>query len=63
MATAQNWNYKIVSLASVIDFWGRIKADQAQQMLDELGRQGWELTGIIQSYGQRCPTAYLKRPA
>ena len=36
MATAQNWNYKIVSLASVIDFWGRIKADQAQQMLDEL---------------------------
>ncbi|MBS0431209.1 MAG: DUF4177 domain-containing protein [Proteobacteria bacterium] len=63
MATAQNWNYKVVSLTPAADIWGRIKEDKAQQLLDELGRQGWELTGILQPYGQHAPTAYLKRPA
>ena len=62
MATTQNWSYKVVSLASTADFWGRVKTDETQQMLNELGRQGWELVSVVQPL-QRALTAYFKRPA
>jgi Domain of unknown function (DUF4177) len=59
-----NWNYKVIHLdAASRDIWGRIKEDKAQQALDELGRQGWELVGILQPNGAAAPTLFLKRPA
>lgn len=63
MAAAQNWQYKVVSLTAQVDIWGRLKPAAAQQVLDEMGRNGWELVSSIQAYGTRAPTLFFKRPA
>lgn len=63
MAVSQNWQYKVVTLAAQVDIWGRLKPAAAQQMLDEMGRGGWELVSTVQAYGMRAPTLFFKRPA
>ena len=63
MAITQNWQYKIVTLTAQVDIWGRLKPAPAQQLLDEMGRGGWELVSTVQANGTRAPTLFFKRPA
>lgn len=61
MATEkQRWIYKTVTIK--IGFMG-FKPEAAEDEMNKLGREGWELVSTLQPYGQSGPTLFFKRPA
>ena len=60
------WEYKTVKLAAKGVFGGKFDAAQLDAMMNDLGRNGWELSAAFdtnQSYGQtRDIVALFKRP-
>ncbi len=56
----QRWVYKVVRIKT--GFLG-MKTESAEEQMNELGRNGWELVSVIQPYGAVGPTLFFKRPA
>lgn len=56
----QRWIYKIVRVK-----FGtfRFNPDAAEDQMNKLGRDGWELVSTYQAYGESGPTLFFKRPA
>ena len=61
------WEYKMIKLGAQ-GFWlgGKIDVDKLDQLMDEMGRQGWELTSTLdvnRAYGDaRIVMVIFKRP-
>jgi len=52
-----SFEYQVISDPTAWQIQGR---DEGQKTLNELGTQGWEITGVVQQ-GANAPTLYLKR--
>jgi len=61
-----NWEYKTVKLATTGFSGGKLDEVELEGKMNQLGRQGWELTTAFdtnQAYGQtRDVVAIFKRP-
>ncbi len=61
-----NWEYKTIKLATTGFSGGKLDEVELEVKMNQLGRQGWELTTAFdtnQSYGQtRDVVAIFKRP-
>jgi hypothetical protein len=58
------WEYKTLSFKKRSFFSGAIKAEELNQQLDALGREGWELVSVCPNFTLGAPTgivAILKR--
>lgn len=56
-ARNSSFEYQVIPDPTAWQFQGR---DAGQETLNELGTQGWEITGVVQQ-GGNAPTLYLKR--
>ena len=60
------WEYKSIALAAHGFFGGKIDQEKFEEMLNELGREGWELVNAFdtnQGHGAtRDVIAVFKRP-
>jgi hypothetical protein len=56
----QRWTYKIIRIK--LGFLG-FKPEAAEDEINRLGKEGWELVSTFQGYGQGVPTLFFKRPA
>jgi hypothetical protein len=61
MANDLHWRYKVTTVKP--GFFGGTDPDKLQRMLDDLGREGWQLAGAVQPHRMRALTLILKRPA
>jgi hypothetical protein len=57
------WTYKVVRFKSSTFFRLRPDPDEVAELLNQLGRDGWELVHVVEGYGVPLPVLYLKRPA
>lgn len=55
----QRWTYKIIKIK--LGFLG-FNPKAAEDEINRLGKEGWELVGAFQAYGQNGPTLFFKRP-
>ncbi|MES2674906.1 MAG: DUF4177 domain-containing protein [Pseudomonadota bacterium] len=55
------WEYKTLKYTKRSFFTGAVDAEELQQMLNDLGRDGWELVSINQTQMQPA-IIVLKRP-
>ena len=53
------WEYKIVALGLIIDATEPNQRERHEQLLNELGHEGWEAF----AYSAQSDTVLLKRPA
>ena len=53
------WEYKIVALGLIIDATEPHQRERHEQLLNDLGRDGWEAF----AYSAQSDTVLLKRPA
>jgi len=58
---SRRWNYKVVELKYKV--FGGSMSDRAQQELDKLGQQGWELVSTQQSSAMDTLRLFLKKEA
>ena len=58
---SQRWSYKVVELPLKL-FGGKL-GERAQQELDKLGPQGWELVSVVQSGPADTLRLFLKKAA
>ena len=61
MANNLSWRYKVATFKP--NFFGNVDPDKLQRMLDELGREGWQVAGAVQQHPMRTLMLILKRPA
>lgn len=54
------WSYKVVELQQKM-FGGDNLTERAQQELDKLGAQGWELVSVVQAGPMDTVRLYLKK--
>lgn len=57
---SQRWIYKVIKIK--LGFLG-FKPEVAEDQMNKLGRDGWELVSAFQAYGQSGPTLLFKRSA
>jgi hypothetical protein len=55
------WQHKVVEIP--IKMFGGKTLQHAQEELDKLGAQGWELVTVLQHSSMEPIRMYLKRPA
>lgn len=55
------WNYHVVEIK--FQLFGKPMTDRAQEELNRLGAQGWELVSSVQSNSADSIRLFLKRPA
>jgi Domain of unknown function (DUF4177) len=53
------WEYKLVALGLLVDATEQHQREKHEQILNELGREGWEAV----AYVAQSDTVLLKRPA
>lgn len=56
---SRRWSYKVVELKYTM--FGETMTDRAQQELDKLGQQGWELVSALQSSAADSLRLILKK--
>jgi hypothetical protein len=55
------WSYLVVEIKARL--FGTTMTVRAQEELNRLGQQGWELVSSVQSEGTDCIRMFLKKPA
>ena len=55
------WNYHVAEIK--VQLFGRSVTDRAQEELNRLGLQGWELVSSVQSEAGDSVRLFLKKPA
>lgn len=55
------WNYQVVEIK--FQMFGKPMTDRAQEELNRLGAQGWELVSSVQSSSADSIRLFLKRAA
>jgi hypothetical protein len=58
MTAQAQWEYRVVSFGG----WRGFKAEVAEQTLNELGQEGWEVVGTAQEPGGVRLVVVAKRP-
>ena len=53
------WEYKLVALGLIVDATEQDQRKKHEQILNDLGREGWEAV----AYAAQSDTVLLKRPA
>ena len=55
------WSYQIVEID--VQLFGKSQTERAQELLNRLGQQGWELVSSVQSSAADSIRLFLKKPA
>ena len=53
------WEYRVPTVGSL---WSGVKADELEQLLNEWGEEGWEVTHVYTPEGSGNVTIVAKRP-
>lgn len=63
MSSDARWIYKVVRFKSSKFFKLQADPEEIADLLNQMGRDGWELVHVVEGYGIPSPVLYLKRPA
>lgn len=58
---SQRWNYQVLEIKAQL--FGASMTERAQEELNRLGQQGWELVSSVQSNAADSIRLFLKKPA
>lgn len=62
MSSDARWSYKVVRFKSSKFFKLHPDPEEIADLLNQMGRDGWELVHVVEGYGVPSPVLYLKRP-
>jgi hypothetical protein len=62
MTPDTRWTYKVVRFKSANFFKLHPDPEEVTDLLNQLGRDGWELVHVVEGHGVPSPVLYLKRP-